>query len=308
MKNLIGLLCIGILFFTVSCTKKQQEELTEQSQQKETDEFAAELVAKGIKEVEFVKGRHIPQAAYIDMPTMGYEFRNNIARYWRTADSPLGEAELLGTYYLQNVDGIDFINFQWENNQNERYLILYGTAVCYLYESDSPQFFEGYRTRRGYPGENIQFVDDAKLVQIKASSYLNENGIEYTPQKMNTKIGDGNCWVEGAAGQGIGETFTIKYMSNYLPIETIHISIGYVSHDKPHLYKQNSRPKKIELSVADKYAVQVDLEDTPNFQAIRLPKSLAGSEELAITILDVYEGTRYEDTCINMLLLDTRVD
>jgi hypothetical protein len=239
---------------------------------------------------------------------MGYEFRNNIARHWRTGDSPLGKAELYGTYYLENVDGIDFINFEWENGQSERYLILYDSAVCYLYQSDTGMFFEGYRMRRGYPGENIMFIDNTKWMQISASSYLNENGTEYTPQKMNTKIGAGNCWVEGAEGQGIGETLTVKYMSNYLPVETIHIAIGYVSHDKPHLYRQNSRPKKIELSVADKYAVQVDLEDTPNFQAIRLPDPLAKDEELVIKILDVYEGTRYEDTCVNMLLLDSRSD
>lgn len=64
------------------------------------------------------------------------------------------------------------------------------------------------------------------------------------------------------------------------------------------------RPKKLELFVKDKFCFEVELEDTPNYQTIDLPQRLLSEDTLVIKILDVYPGTKYEDTCINSIFYD----
>lgn len=84
----------------------------------------------------------------------------------------------------------------------------------------------------------------------------------------------------------------------------LHISIGFVSYERPYLYEENSRPRKLNISVAGKFSFTADLVDTPNFQTINLPQTFGRNDELVIEILEVYPGTKYEDTCINNIFYD----
>ena len=76
-----------------------------------------------------------------------------------------------------------------------------------------------------------------------------------------------------------------------------------MTYNKPYLYKQNSRPKKIRLTAESLFSIEVDLIDTPNFQTIIFPVRLK-NEILKLEILEVYPGTKYEDTCINAILFE----
>jgi hypothetical protein len=58
------------------------------------------------------------------------------------------------------------------------------------------------------------------------------------------------------------------------------------------------------LSVADKFSFMTDLLDTPHFQTIKLPRTLGADDTLVVEIVDVYPGTKYEDTAINCILYD----
>ena len=77
---------------------------------------------------------------------------------------------------------------------------------------------------------------------------------------------------------------------------------GYVDFFRTDLYKKNNRVKKIQIESMDseeKYNFDYILEDTPNFQEIQLPRY---TKKIKITILDVYKGTDYDDTCISGIM------
>jgi hypothetical protein len=230
-------------------------------------------------------------------------FENNEIMLWENSSFNMDgsqrtqERNLNGIYYLENINDVNFIIIQWENNQIERYLILYNNFLCFLYRSDGYPYFRGFKFRGGASGEGCFSVDYSN-VEITASSYLIESNVTYNTGKLTEKIGE--CWVEGVTGQGINETLYIKMTGT----NSIHISTGFISYNRLYLFGQNSRPRKIELSVENKYKIITDLDDTPNFQTINLPEQLEENDILKIKILEVYLGTRYEDTCINTILLD----
>jgi len=135
---------------------------------------------------------------------------------------------------------------------------------------------------------------------IDASSFLTEGEIEYRPENLRSQSG-GNPWVEGAAGNGIGQTITFEKNVGHVDIHSLIISIGYVDFNKPYLYSYNSRPKEIRLWFDEKTKFyDIELADTPNPQIIHLPPF--EEERITLEIIDVYPGTKWEDTCINFLL------
>lgn len=107
-------------------------------------------------------------------------------------------------------------------------------------------------------------------------------------------------WVEGVEGYGIGEGFDIEnrgFSNNYILIMN-----GYISFDKPYLYLENSRIKKVKITGlhSGKNAI-LDVLDTPNPQTIDI-SFLDEEEGFRFEIIDVYTGTKYDDTCINYLV------
>lgn len=132
--------------------------------------------------------------------------------------------------------------------------------------------------------------------QVKeASSFLTEGKVEYKASNVGSLTLE-TSWVEGAKGFGIGETINFEeFFGNGL-----YFFNGYVSFDKPHLYKDNSRVKKIKFTdfvTGEEFIF--DLEDTPNPQELSLPKEKKWN--LKMEILEVYEGKKYKDTCIHSL-------
>ena len=51
--------------------------------------------------------------------------------------------------------------------------------------------------------------------------------------------------------------------------------------------------------------MEIELEDTPNFQTFWLPRL---TKKFKLTILEVYNGTRYDDTCISGLFSDFSIE
>ena len=131
---------------------------------------------------------------------------------------------------------------------------------------------------------------------IKSSSYLTEGKNKYLPDNMN------NCeiekvWVEGIKGYGIGEKIYLLKSD----FRTLIILNGYISFNKPYLYEQNSRVKKLKIiDKINKKEFIVGLKDTPNPQKILSGELL--ERELILEILEVYKGNKYEDTCISLII------
>ncbi|MBQ0166757.1 MAG: hypothetical protein KBT02_06610 [Treponema sp.] len=136
-----------------------------------------------------------------------------------------------------------------------------------------------------------------KPSDFSASSELKEGAITYSAGNL-ASFDLKTPWVEGVPGNGIGETISFYIAEKYL-----YLFSGYISYDKPYLYEQNARPKKIKITITDKGNSQefiFDLVDTPNPQTLEFPDRMYG--DATLEILDVYPGTKYQDTCIHAIL------
>lgn len=158
----------------------------------------------------------------------------------------------------------------------------------------------------------------------------NEDMMEATPYETWTcrysagTLQDGDvatAWVEGKDGQGIGEVILIPCLDLSQPIE---IWSGYGKSDN--LFQFNSRPKEIEMAILEtksqimytQYGNEFldlevaeksrqTLEDLNGYQKLSIPEVAEGYFEdesitgrfLAIKILSVYPGSKWEDTCIS---------
>jgi len=200
-----------------------------------------------------------------------------------------------GVFKIEYFSNVPFLIIDWQKGNSDKYLMLANeNNFMLLYEKDNTEplyelFYKGkeipdvvwYGQSLGYPNN------------ITASSTLSENNITYYPNNMcELRI---NCvWAEGVSGYGINEIITF----NGVQAIRFYLSIGYVSYSRPELYMENSRPKRIRVTVDGK-SIEVMLKDTPAYQEIDVSSF---SSKVTIQILDVYTGTKYEDTCINSII------
>lgn len=125
------------------------------------------------------------------------------------------------------------------------------------------------------------------------SSFLKENDIEYKIENLSN-CKPGTPWVEGVSGSGIGEGFSIECERDYLLIMN-----GFISYDKPYLYKQNNRIKKLKVTgLKNGIEKTYEVLDTPHPQTIDV-SDFKDSGDIRIEIADVYKGTKFDDTCMN---------
>jgi hypothetical protein len=199
-----------------------------------------------------------------------------------------------GFYTLSEENGIDYLSVLWDDDKTiDKYLMIAGSGFCYLYNADGYPFFMGIHSNLNFEWHKPYGLAHS----VSASSSLVEDSVIYCPDNIDAKIG--KCWAEGVRGQGIHERIIID-KDMRVNFKNIFISIGFVSYNKPYLYRQNSRPKKIRITIDGKGPIINELKDTPNFQPLVLPNGYTGN--IILEILEVYEGTKYEDTCVNDLL------
>lgn len=101
-----------------------------------------------------------------------------------------------------------------------------------------------------------------------------------------------SSWVEGAEGDGIGESlvFSLDGMAT-LTNFTISNGFGVKKH-----WAQNNRVKELTISTASG-EVKVTLKDQAAPQIVKLPKELSG-DTFTFTISAVYSGSKFKDTAI----------
>ena len=196
-------------------------------------------------------------------------------------------------------------------------LIIDGTNMKQLFanfRSDGKNNYDKYSedpTRSGTPFHSYN------VKSISASSSLKENqyghDIIYAPINLFRAFEVGcKChpywwndthipWVEGVKGNGINETISIEFNN---PIYGFSILNGYADVQNMKLYKENSRVKKLKVEdLTNKLEYIMSFEDKVYFNSINLSKP---SASIKLTILEVYEGTKYQDTCISAMIDFTR--
>jgi hypothetical protein len=204
-----------------------------------------------------------------------------------------------GSYVITEEHGINYLIILWDDKTWDKYLMIariYSNSNIhdlYFYNADDYPFFSGGTVPNR---EYITFYPHIVRSDIlSASSSLKEGSKVYSTDNLTTKIGV--CWAEGVRGHGIGEKIIFKNNGNNLSFD-LSISTGFVSFEKPYLYRENSRPKKIRISFEGDDPRIIELADTPNLQSLGGVYG-AGKKDLWVEILEVYPGTKYTDTCVN---------
>ncbi|MFO8065832.1 MAG: NADase-type glycan-binding domain-containing protein [Spirochaetota bacterium] len=207
--------------------------------------------------------------------------------------NPEGERERTVEYELVTRHKVPFIRLL--DGSGEEWLALYGSRLLFLYDAqEKRRFLIGVNDGTGRSLEAIHFGPDF----FSASSFLTEGDITYEAENLGT-ASLSKPWVEGVEGPGIGEEIRINQA-----FSRIWISTGYVSARRPELYTMNARPKTLLVVDVDTgEEVRVSLDDTPVIQALPVPGDRRGTRNLRLTIEEVYPGTRWEDTCVNFIII-----
>lgn len=172
---------------------------------------------------------------------------------------------------------------------------------------------------RHWPGCNSWCGVNEYNVNVRASSTLAPQG---TRSYSAANVDDSsrlNAWVEGVKGNGIGEYIEINqncvngdedsadFDEIEFKYEEICLVNGYAATEKN--WKENNRVKELKMYCNDEYITTIVLEDTMKQQYINISEFNIKVENgeyvtFKFEIADVYEGTKYDDTCITGLLLE----
>ncbi|MBN2352721.1 MAG: hypothetical protein JXD23_09160 [Spirochaetales bacterium] len=173
-----------------------------------------------------------------------------------------------------------------------RYLAVFGGGTLLLYSGDGrePSLIasdDGLKPETGYsPGT--------------ASSALKEDGREYSAERLHELV-VGFPWAEGVTGPGIGQSVALGVYGSQLVPKSIKLFIvnGFVSYDRPELFRKNNRVKVLEVFEGNVKIAEIELADSTELQTFDL--SITGWEEVRFVIKDVFRGERFDDTCLTML-------
>jgi hypothetical protein len=214
-----------------------------------------------------------------------------------------------GIYHITEENGIYYLNINWDDGSRNKYLMIAhefnmngvkNITYINLYNSNGHPFFKMGRIPNP---ETITHYPYTITEVLSASSFLTEGNTVYSTDNLDGRIGI--CWA--VKGNGVGEKIIFnRNITDFCTFNVLFISTGFVSYDKPYLYRYNSRPKKIRVSYEGDNPRIIELADTPNLQLIgsgatAIWWSYSYEKDLWIEILEVYPGTRYADMCVNML-------
>ena len=144
----------------------------------------------------------------------------------------------------------------------------------------------------------------APSIKVSASSYLTKSDELKHPALQAHDQSMSKVWSEGVQGVGIGESVTFTFQTTKedttdLGVTSCAIGIGHQASKT--LFRENARPKVLELSVDGKTKALLQLKDTMGLQHFEIPKLVLerpSKHTIALKIVDVFPGTRFEDTCI----------
>ncbi len=159
-----------------------------------------------------------------------------------------------------------------------------------------------FATTKGFDKDSYPFIWPMNSSEITpkyndCTSYLQEKTKVYSVENLSNCMFD-TPWVEGVEGNGIGEGFTmIDRLNRCHPY--LLIMNGYISYEKPYLYKQNNRIKKLKVTGLKSGKSKIlDVLDTPHPQTVDI-SFITEPEDIRVEIADIYKGTKYDDTCLH---------
>lgn len=169
--------------------------------------------------------------------------------------------------------------------------ILQSEDIAIIYDDNSRILFWGAGKSK-YRNAELFLIGDKDYT---SSSELIENGKKYAAANLGI-IDLDNPWCETETDEGKNVIIDLGICGSGLLL-----SNGYVS-EKEYLYGYNNRVKQIELTDANdsSYHQIITLEDTAVPQYIKIDNR--PGRHVLLKILDVYQGSKWNDTCINFIL------
>ena len=131
--------------------------------------------------------------------------------------------------------------------------------------------------------------------EYNVSSALNEGNYTYSGSNL-LQYNDGVPWVEAVAGDGHGQEITLSWDEK---VSGLIVGNGFYDRNRKELFLKNNRVKTLKIESFDPPFVKfVVLKDHYYPQIILFDKS---ATDVKLTIVDVYKGEKYNDTCINFI-------
>lgn len=143
-------------------------------------------------------------------------------------------------------------------------------------------------------GEKVYPAGESMITHVGASSVLKDTKNRYRSMFMTD--GTAASWCEGKDDDGIGEKVIFTF-ERRVKVTEFHVMNGYGEAD---FWSKNNRVKELRITSDENKTVSVTLPDTPEKQVIKLPEAVEG-KVITFTIVSVYPGTKYRDTCLTEL-------
>lgn len=226
-------------------------------------------------------------------------YKGDLGEQWTIGDNMIvkeNELKKKRTEYKYSTINEYSLNYIQMDNKDKKWLMLKSEHILFIYEKgkEGELFF----------GTNPETVLSKELIirsrDFGASSSLTEGKKHYSPESLGMSELE-KPWVEGVEGDGIGEKF---FFTRKKRVKNLYFFNGYVSYEKPSLYEYNNRVKEIVIydKLNPSFKKEVLLEDTPRPQKIEINGEKM--RKLEIEIRAVYNGSRWDDTCINFILIE----
>ena len=140
--------------------------------------------------------------------------------------------------------------------------------------------------------EAVKYCSSSHLTPSKVASYGPGNAEIFDASNQNV------AWCEGAKGNGVGEWLELSVINGGALVKTLTIANGYQK-SKTAFYA-NARAKEIRIEMDSGLRVTTTLKDRFGQQVITFG-DWQDMTKVRITILSVYAGEKYQDTCLTSL-------
>lgn len=236
-------------------------------------------------------------------------------RLWRNVAAVVVGAMLFGAGMFANSNGVKkvFVNknvpeiapyevrdFPKITAEQYNYADSLEGELVKLYDKKYPTLHEMYGRSCSW------YCNSERILGVTASSQLPSEGkFDYVAKKVDD-FDLNTAWVEGADGYGEGEYLEFSFDPQCWKFDEIHIINGYAKTQKA--WDENSRVKKLKVYYNDNPIAVLNLDDVRGEQLFKVglvgPKNPKNGVNWRVRfeILEVYPGTKYEDTAMTEIL------
>jgi uncharacterized caspase-like protein len=154
--------------------------------------------------------------------------------------------------------------------------------------------------RPSVQGEDCNNSSDGVTKYCASSKLDPQFGNRYGVNNLNDD-NPGSAWVEGKPGNGVGEWIVVEF-SGRRQVTSLVIHNGYQKNAD--IYAKNGRVRRLRLVFSGGESQTITLKDRWGGQTITLSRAV-DSEWVQLVIDDVYAGSRYSDTAISELRINS---